>query len=137
MPAVTTTLVIDDICTHDDLIALVGSEGQLNNLIAGDWGGSSEFVRREALEDVLRSLKRRVPPISDTDLSNAPEDLGRAVGYRALASLYLKGVTSKDDHFDVKRKYYAQMADDCLSGLSPQTPSGIAPSGISIRMERG
>lgn len=131
-----TTLDIEDICTHDDLAAQVGSVEQLQNLIADSWGGTSDFIRSEALDDVLRSLARRVPPVFDTDLSDAPGDLKKPVLYTALASLYRKNVNIKGDHSSVQSMHYEQKARDCVMGLSPLTPSGTAPSGIGVVMHR-
>lgn len=131
-----TTLVIDDICSHDDLVVVMGSEQKVNDLVADNWGGTTTFVRSEALRDVLRSLARRVPPVFDTDLNDATEDLREVVAYRALALLYRKNVNQAGDHFHTQAKHYDDQYVACLSGLKPSTPSGTASSGIGCVMER-
>jgi len=129
-------LDIDTVCPHSRLVEHLGSEQKVADMVADNWGGSTVFVRSEALRDVLRSLARRVPPVFENDLNDATDDLGDVVAYRALALLYRKNVNQAGDHFHVQAKHYDEQYSSALAGLAPSTPAGTSAPGIGIMMDR-
>lgn len=130
------SLDLENVCTHTDLAEEVGGEEVLANLLARSQGGSSELARKKALEEVVRALARRAPPIYESDLTD-PTELRAAVVYGALTRLYRQAMTTPDSVFAQHAKTYASQYEDELDGLSPTVGGGDSmASAFSFGTER-
>lgn len=130
------SLDLESICSDTDLADEVGGPENLENLLAKSQGGSSETARRKALEEVVRALSRRSPPIYESDLTD-PTELRAAVSYGALTRLYRQAMTTPDSIFAAHAKTYASQYEDELDGLSPTVGGGDSiASAFSYGTER-
>lgn len=123
------TISLESVCTDTDLANEIGGAENLENLLARSQGGSSELARQAALDDVIRTLRRRSPPIYDSDLSD-PTELRAAVTYGALMRLYRQAMTTPDSIFAAHAKTYASQFEDEVDGLSPTVGGGDATASV-------
>lgn len=131
----TTTIDVDDVATDDDLVDELGEKAILTSLLPD--GGDSEPFRRKALEDTMKRLSRRTPPISDADLNDVTE-LRDCVVYGALRRIYERAMTqgSADSLWTKKREWYAQMYADEVAGLMPTLAGEVRGPSLGIAIER-
>lgn len=136
------TISVDDVCTHANLCDEVGGTGVLEPILPAGWEGEATSanrtlsVRTAALNEVLRALERRVPPIREADLSDVTE-LRTAVTYNALSRLYAMAMSSADSPFGLRYKDFQQRYRDEITGMQPAVASGAATANtFSISMER-
>lgn len=128
---------VNDVCTHDHLVAEVHSAKALAMLLPPDANGSSEGVRTLGLEDTLEALKRRSPPIREGDLEN-PSELKRCVLYATLMRLEFAATTSAgegDVHW-AKYKRYRDCLDAEINGFTPTLSGGALGAPFSIAVDR-
>lgn len=131
----TTTLDADDIATDADLAIEVGGSSQLSNLIPADWSGSAKKARQAALEDMMRALRKRTPPVTEADLMDATE-LKSGVVYGACERLYRVAMTTPDSVYATHRKLYAERFDEELDGFTPTLSEGERGGPTSFVIER-
>lgn len=112
------TIDVNEVCTDENLIEEVGGAEALSNLLSRSLGNDSTLARRAALNDVLRMLSRRAPPITDADIVD-PTELRAAVAYGALTRLYRQAITTSDSVFALHAKTYQTQFDDEVNGLRP------------------
>lgn len=117
------TIAIDSVCTDRHLETEVGGASALANLLAKSEGGSSVLARQAALDDTMRALRRRAPPIFEADLADVTE-LRAAVAYGALMRLYRQAATTPDSIFLTHAKTFAVQFEAELDGLSPTLCGG-------------
>jgi hypothetical protein len=129
-----TTRPVDDYLTHEQLADHVGGAEQLANILPATWAGSSTKARQLAADLVVKSLKRRTPPVHEADLSDL-EELRDAVTYAALEYLYSLGMTSSDGHYAIRRRLYQDRLEDELNALTPTVGDGES-AGASWAIER-
>lgn len=105
----------DTYCTHDELADELGGARKLAKLIPpdADVDDPTLLVRAQAVRDVMKSLKRRTPPIFETQLTD-PTDIKDAVAYGALMRLYRAAMTTDTDvhailYRDYKKKFAAEL----------------------------
>lgn len=131
------TIAIDDVCSHDDLVDEVHSAEALAELLPRSANGSSQTVRETTLRRVLSALKRRAPPILETDLTN-PAELRDAVVYGTLESLHMASLTTSaegDVHW-AKYKIYRDRYSDEINGMTLTVTGGSTAAPFSISLER-
>lgn len=132
-----TTIDIETVCTHQNLVDEVHSARALNLLLPSDAAGSSTAIRTLALNDTMRALKRRMPPILAADLEDVTE-LSQAVLYGTLMRLEfaaLTGANETDVHW-AKYKRYRDLYDAEIDGLTPTLSGGSTGAPMSISTER-
>lgn len=129
------TINVDDVCTHDELVAHVLSARALAELLPDEARGSSAQVRRNALDDVLAALRRRSPPIRESDLDD-PTDLRMAVILCAMRELHFAGIVTaaEGDRHWAKWKAYRDRFDSEIGGMDLRVSGGSegAPSSFSV-----
>lgn len=134
------TIDVNEVCTDADLVEEIGSSEALSNVLSHSVGNDSTLARRAAMNDVLRMLSRRSPPIRDADIVD-PTELRAAVAYGALARLYRQAMTTSDSVFAAHAKTYASQFEDEVAGLRPRVSDddldddATTPAG-SIGLER-
>ena len=130
---------VNDVCTDADLIEEIGSPEALSNLLARSLGNDSTPARRASMNDVLRMLSRRSPPIRDVDIVD-PTELRAAVAYGALTRLYRQSITTADSVFALHSKTYANQFEDEVAGLRPRVADldgeSVSASAFSFGTER-
>lgn len=130
---------VNDVCTDADLIEEIGSPEALSNLLARSLDNDSTPARRAAMNDVLRMLSRRSPPIRDVDIVD-PTELRAAVAYGALTRLYRQAMTTADSVFAVHAKTYSNQFEDEVAGLRPRVADldgeSVSASAFSFGTER-
>jgi hypothetical protein len=101
------TVDIDLYCTHAELADEVGGARKLAKLVPPDADATDPtlLVRQQSLRDVLKSLKRRTPPIIESQIGTKSE-LKDAVAYGALMRLYRAAMTIDTDVHAVLWKEY-------------------------------
>ncbi len=131
------TIAIDSVCTHDDLVNELHSPEALNELLPRSANGSSAGVRTKILGRVLSALKRRMPPITESDL-NDPTELRDAVLYGTLEDLHMAGLTTSaegDVHW-AKYKIYRDKFSEEISGMTLTVCGGSTAGPMSFSLER-
>lgn len=117
---------VDSVCTEEELATYL--QGQLTTqtklLPPGQTDASAQ--RTQALEDVLRALSRRTPPIRETDLA-IPAELKHAVKYGAEMWLLYWGLTNASPdsvlpfrYSEAKKRFAAE-----IDGLTPTLTGGF------------
>jgi hypothetical protein len=132
-----TVLDVDDICTHDELVNVALSAQALLQLLPQSANGDSTNVRRQAYERAVASLRRRMPPIRESDLSD-PTELREAVAYASMMILHFAAITSatEGDVNWTKWKHYKKTFEDEILGFVPTMTGGSDGSPMSGTMER-
>lgn len=129
------TINVDDVCTHAELVAHVLSARALAELLPDEARGSSTQARQNALDAVLSALRRRSPPIRESDLDDVT-DLKQAVILGTMRELHFAGIVtaSEGDRHWAKWKSYRDRFDDEISGMSVSVGGGSegAPSSFSV-----
>lgn len=115
----TTTIDVEDVCTNAHLVSEIGDATLLDRLLPVESKDSAPF-RQRALEETMKSLRRRVPPITEAMLSNVVE-LRDAVRFGALARLYERAMTQggRDNVHATKARWYQERFQDELRALQP------------------
>lgn len=127
---------VDDVCTHEQLADEIGGTEELENVLPTSFAGSSEKPRQKALDDVLKALSRRTPPIRESDLQYVTE-LRDAVTYGALERIYRAATTGPDSPFSALARHYERKFQAETLGLTPTLAlDGARGSAFSIAMER-
>lgn len=129
------TISIDDVCTHAELVAHVLSSRALAELLPDEARGSSTQARQNALDAVLAALRRRSPPIRESDIDDV-SDLRTAVILGAMRELHFAAIVtaSEGDRHWAKWKTYRDRFDDEISGMDIRVGGGAegAPSSFSV-----
>lgn len=125
----------DDITTDEDLGDEADGTVAVKNVLPKEWAGSAKKARQAALDDVLRMLGRRVPPILEGDLAK-PEELKTAVVYGALERIFRGAISEAGDIFDVLCKKYEKKYGAELLGLAPTVSGDSRANPYSIAMHR-
>jgi len=141
---VTTSINVDDVAVDRDLEKYTAGRSGLQDLLPEDstWyesgGGAKSALpaRQTALENVLKSLKNRRPPIYEYQLLDVTE-LKQAVVFGALEILYRGAVQHEDSPNAKKAKDFGDKYRAEVTSLQPQTNLGVASSGIAARIFRG
>lgn len=129
------TIAIDDVCTEADLEQEVGGSAVLQSLIPSEWSGSAQKAREDALDDVVRALRRRTPPIREADLADVTE-LKMAVKFGALERLYRLAMTTSGSVHAEHRRLYSDRFSDEVNGLSPTLTDDTRGAVMSIAFHR-
>lgn len=110
-----TTNDIDLYCTHADLIdELGGGSRKLARLLGPD--ADSQLVREQSLRDVLKSLRRRTPPITESMLSDTTQ-LKDAVTLGTLMRLYRAAITAENDVHDLLYRDFKKRFETEVAGI--------------------
>lgn len=133
----TTTIDLDSVCTHADLIGEIGSEVQLRRMLPAqpsDTTDPTRPFRQRALEDVVKLMKRREPPIHEGNLSDLTQ-LRDAVIYGTLSRLYrVNATTDADVHSAMWRHWERRMESEVMSMRVDVAEGGVVNmTGISVR----
>lgn len=133
------TIDVDSVCSSADLVAELGSQAALDNLVKDPAADPSPVAqaRQLALAEVLDHLRNRTPPIFDGDMSDVTE-LGPAVVYGAIARLYRNNIVVGDNE-DVsanKHKLYQRMFESRLQALRPTVQSAFRSGSATIQFSR-
>lgn len=133
------TISIDDVCTHAQLAAELGTgsvgTARLDQLTRSSGSSSTEGFRQGALADVLKALSRRTPPIYDSHLRDVTE-LKDAVVYGTLERLYRESITAEGDVMAIKRKLYEERFRSEVGGLMPSLIDTGRGAVMSFSLER-
>lgn len=112
---------VDLYCTHDELVGEVGGDRKLRKLVPPDAEEQdpTRDVREQALRDVMKVLRRRSPPVHESQIT-IPAELKDAVAYGALMRLYRAAMTTPDDvnaalYRDYKKKFEDEVGNLRLS----------------------
>lgn len=114
---------VSDIVSDEDLYQYDPAIRSRQELAPDDWQKTTKVARQYALDRALDALRRRVPPISFSDLA-APEELKLTIIFGALEHLYELAMTSEDSIHSVKRRLYAERFERSINGLSPTLSGG-------------
>lgn len=128
------SLEVDDICSDEQLANEIGGTTELARITPQDWE-SARTARLGAYEEILTALRKRSPPVLESDLTNR-EELRRPIAYGAAARLYLMAATSDDDVFMAKSKRFRALFDDEVLGLAPTVSEGQREAVFSISVGR-
>lgn len=109
---------INTIVTHADIVAEVGGERALRNIVPPDVDREdpTRTFRELAYRDVLKLLERRTPPISEAMLGSL-DDIKDACRYGTLARLYASAITAEGDRHYVQWKRWNRALVDEVNGL--------------------
>lgn len=118
------TISIESVATDQDLADAVGGFPVLFNLLPREWNESGLTIRQKKLDEVLRYLLRRSPPIYEGYLSDVTE-LKDAVIWGSLAELHLMAVTGgPDDPHRFQSKEYTAKYKAELDSMAPTLSTG-------------
>lgn len=126
---------VDTIALDADLGNEIGGLAKLLDILPKDWSGSAKTARQAALDDVLRLLSRRTPPILEGDLT-IPAELKTAVVYGALERVYRRAITESGDVHDVQRKIYEKKYGAELMSVTPTVSGSSRGNPYSIAFHR-
>lgn len=143
------TIALADVATDADLEKYTLGRRNLQMLLPEEWATDPEedsddetnpklatIALQTALDDVLKHLSRRRPPIRENDIVY-PEELKQAVCYGALEILY-RGAADHEDSPNYKRaKRYGELFAGEKNSLQPEVRAGSTASSMTIRMSRG
>lgn len=131
------TINVDDVCTHAQLVNHVLSARALAELLPDEARGSSATARQNALDLVVSALKRRSPPIRESDIED-PSDLRQAVILGTMRELHFAAITSaaEGDRHWAKWKHYRDRFDDEISGMTITVEGGVEGAPASFSVER-
>jgi hypothetical protein len=133
------TIDVDMVCSNADLVAELGSQAALDNLVKDPTADPSAATqaRELTLAEVLDHLRNRTPPVLAGDMSDAAE-LGPTVVYGAIARLYRNNIVVGDNE-DVsanKHKLYQRMYESRLQALRPTVYSAFKGGSATIQFSR-
>lgn len=123
---------VNDVVTNSDLSNEI-SESEFGILAPNEDDGLD--ARQLTLDDLLDRLKNRVPPIHETDLIDL-EQLRIPCVYGAVARLYRRAMTTGDDVFSVKHRFYIKDYDRRVADLRPTVTGGRVAAPSSIKTHR-
>lgn len=130
---------VDDIVTDEMLDEFLGgqafrSEVKLN---PESWAQTSKPARQHALDLMLESLRRRVPPITYGDLAD-PTELKLGILYGAAERLYQLAMSTAgfNDVYVKQRELYETKFDNEVSGFTPTLSGGLRGTSGSIGISR-
>lgn len=123
---------VELVCTEEDLANEIGGARALDEILRDL---KSETVRELALRDVLKSLKKRTPPIQSGDIVD-PTELKEAVIYGSLARLYRDAMTTADDIYALKMKHFDKKYSSEMSNLSVTVTDHLRGAVRSWSMDR-
>lgn len=128
---------VETVCTEAEFASYLA--GQLTtqaNLLPPSWSDATP-ARTQALDDILRALERRTPPIRETDLA-VPAELKRAVQYGAEMWLYWHSLSTVGDgsvfafkYGEARKRFSAE-----IDGLMPTLSGGLRGSTASFSIAR-
>lgn len=133
---------VDNVATDADLMVHTGGAAGLSDITPQEWFDVDGYTptcrpaRAQGLTDVLTALRRRTPPIRETELSDVTE-LRQAVVYRALEILYRQSVSHEGSPNQAKARDFCKLYTDEINALQPTTYAGTGSSGLGFRMWRG
>lgn len=130
---------VETVASDADLANELGGTEALQNLVKDPEADPSNTLvaRRNALNEVVDSLRNRTPPIYDSELSDVTE-LSRLVVYGAISRLYRNNITTgtEEDVSFAKHKLYQKLFESSMTSLRP-TLSGVLVGGSrSIQFSR-
>ncbi len=128
------SLDVDAIATDADLVNEVQSSTKIAELTR-ETSGSAKAARQQALDDILRHLSRRTPPIVESSLS-IPAELKMCVVYGALERLYRRQMNEAGDQAGTQQKIYMRKYDSEVSAILPTIAGGARGSAFSIAISR-
>jgi len=131
------TIDVETVCTHADLLTEIGSTRELARLLPPEAAGSSTAFREAALEETIKALRRRAPPVFEADLADVTE-LRDVVAYGAAARLYRLSLTgaADTDAQAAKWRHYRDAFRDEIDALSPTVAMGARAAVGSIQVSR-
>lgn len=99
---------VDDVCTETDLLnQFGGDEDALAAIIPHRLAGVTTTIRQSVLDEVLRSLAKRRPPLSPSTIEDITS-LKFAVAMGTIAALYQSAITSDRDVHHIQYKIWAE-----------------------------
>lgn len=128
---------VESVCTEAELATYLAGQlsGQMRILPAG-WTDATQ-ARTQALDDVLRALERRTPPIREADLAQ-PTELRRAVQYGAEMWLFYHSLTGAAEgsllpfrYSEAKKRFQSE-----VDGMMPTLSGGARGSTFSFGVSR-
>lgn len=128
---------VDDVATESDLDDYLG--GMLTeqmHLLPKAWS-DSEKVRQWALDETLRMLSRRVPPIYEEDITR-PSELKQAVVHGAAFRLFEFGMSAATDAevFNAKAVREEKRFYDEIDSLKITVEDGVTATAMSFGVSR-
>lgn len=118
-----TTNDIELYCTHADLIdELGGGARKLARLLGPD--ADSTIVREQSLRDLLKALRRRTPPITESMLTD-PTQLKDAVALGTLMRLYRAAITAENDVHDLLYRDFKKRFEAEVAGIQVTVSDGV------------
>lgn len=134
--SVFTTIEVDDVCTDQHLLEEVGDQQVLDRLVPSETK-DTRFFRQRALEQTMKALRRRVPPITDASLSDVRE-LRDCVRFGALARMYERAMTegTDDSLWTRKARWYQDRFQQELQALQPSIGDDVRGPPMSITVHR-
>jgi len=131
----TPTFSVDAVCSHADLVTVIGSAELLENITPSSLAGETLVLRQRALDDVMRALRRRRPPIFAGDIAD-PTELREAVAFGTLAELYRAAITGDRDVHSVHFKVWSGRFTDEIAGMTITVSGGSDGAPFSIGVSR-
>jgi hypothetical protein len=127
------TLDVNMIATDADLANEVGDLARLTRAMPRP--DKRDSARAAALSDVLAALRTRTPSIFAESLID-PNELKKAVVYRALSKIFLAGVAIDGDTHAYLSARYEREYQGAIRGSFTVAPGVAGPSGWSFSWER-
>lgn len=132
----TTTINVENVATEAELADEIGGMTELLPLLPKDAPVSLTF-RQKALEETIKVLSRRTPPIRDADIS-IPKELRDCVVYGALARIYENNMTqgNPDSLWTKKAQTWRDRYISELSSLQPTLGDDVRGPSMSMTVHR-
>jgi hypothetical protein len=143
------TIDVETVCTDADLETHTLGKNNLQKLLPNEWLAdpdqpyhaetnvkSTLIPRQHVLGEVLEHLRKRRPPIYETDLADVTQ-LKTVVSYGSLAVIYGGAEQYEDSPNAERAKRFQKKYADELSGLQPDVIAGATTSSLSVRISRG
>ncbi len=131
------TIDVDTVCTDEQLDEFLGGHLTTSQNLRPQAWTDCRPARQHALDRILGALRRRTPPIRETDLQDVTE-LRTAVKLGAAEHLHMLAATSGDaaEVFAFKAKKYAQDFESEINGLTPTLVGSLRGSTYSFGISR-
>lgn len=131
------TTPIDSVCTEAELDGYLAGQLSTQMMLLPKGWTDAEPARQQALDDTLEALRRRTPPILESDLA-AITELRRAVQYGAEMWLLYHSLTgaSADSVLAFRYSEAKKRFANEINGLTPTLTGGLRGSTYSFQVSR-
>jgi hypothetical protein len=115
---------VDDVCTEQDLLNQFGGDADgLAAIVPHRLDGDTSTIRQSVLDEVLRSLAKRRPPLYASTIEDLT-GLKYAVAMGTIAALYQSAITGDRDVHHIQYKIWSERYTSEVGSVSLNVNGG-------------